>query len=895
MKPSVTQRLNRDLLVTVGIIALLFIAVGVILQLRWNNERYRQVCLLLDTLAARENDNLANELFERRTQALDIRLAEVSGVEDVLRVTLYDAQGHPLATASHGRPSESQAQGLAAIQTEILESGDRYRVEHDLFTITFFRPITAIGEVMGWLEIRYDLSTLRKQLIEFFLFYFTLLAITLLCMLMILRRRLNMSLVRPLQDLGVAMEALQAAEGLEHRDSPGAALQNADMEVAHLWSSFQGMAFRLNASYRELAEAGRTIQDSEKKYRDIFNNSPIGIFRTTYGGRFLEANPKLAEMFGYQSPEQLMAEVQDIAREIYPRRKDRETLIETLMKCPDGTIMEMEFKRRDGTPIYGVLHVAMQIDMESGKPSHLDGTIEDITERKKADTELRRFALVIEQATEIVVITDTSGVISYVNPAFVTVTGYTREEAIGQKPSILKSGKTPNSTYKELWQTIKSGAVWKGRFINKKKDGELFTEEASISPLRSPSGDIINFVAVKRDISRELALEVRISQAQKMEAIGALAGGIAHDFNNILSAILGYSELAMKKAGQDSKISSYMKEVFKAGLRAKDLVAQILTFSRQAERERKPLQLHIVTKEALNLLRGSIPSTVEIRQNIDTSCHAVMADNTEIHQIIMNLCTNAYQALPQTGGVIQVTLSEIDIEKVEAQTFLDLPSGKYVRLTVSDNGMGMDEKTKNRIFEPYFTTKERGEGTGLGLSTVHGIVKEMGGVIRLYSNKGEGTTFNILMPVIETTNDAVSMNLSHSESLGGSERILMVDDEEPIARLVETALAELGYYVTVQTNSIEALSLFRKNPNAFDIVVTDQMMPHMRGTELSQELVALCPDIPIIMCSGFGDVLNETESGRGVIREYIMKPVIVTELARAIRRVMDGTKQKERL
>lgn len=631
--------------------------------------------------------------------------------------------------------------------------------------------------------------------------------------------------------------------------------------------------------------AEEASRQSQKRYQSLFNHAGDAIFLLKEG-QFVECNPKTLEMFGASEKDVIGSTPQRFSPETQPDgRLSNELAEEKVSLALQGKAQFFSWlhSRMDGT-LFDAEVTLNHLAFEDG--DYLLAIVRDVTKRRQTEAKMQLYALIIEQAAEIVIITDVEGTITYVNPAFESITGYSRDEAVGKNPRILKSGQTADSIYRELWDTIQGGKTWKGRFVNKKKDGTLFTEDSTISPLRDQSGNIVSFVSVKRDVSHEIALGNRIRQAQKMEAMGALAGGIAHDFNNILSAIFGYTELAILDVDEGSKLSKNLEHVATAAERARDLVAQILTFSRQSERERKPQRLQIVAKEVLKLLRGSIPATVDIRQNIDTACSAVVADNTEVHQILMNLCTNAYHALPESGGVMNVSLSEVEIGVDEARTHPNCKPGNFVRLSVSDNGHGMDDATKTRIFEPYFTTKERGEGTGLGLATVHGIVQEMGGTIRVYSEKGQGTTFDIFFPAIETDVSEAKNRRSQLESLRGSERVLMIDDEVPIAHFVEAALTRLGYKVTVQTSSVDALNLFKTDSAAFDVVITDQMMPEMRGTELSKELNAIRSDIPIIMCSGFGDVFN-LGTGQKVIRERVMKPVVIADLAAAIRKVVD--------
>lgn len=509
-----------------------------------------------------------------------------------------------------------------------------------------------------------------------------------------------------------------------------------------------------------------------------------------------------------------------------------------------------------------------------------------IMRRQQAQNEKERLLSAIEQAAEMMIITDPEGAIQYVNPAFEHVTGYSAEEVKGQNPRILKSGRQNPAFYRDLWKTITEGKNWQGRFINRRKDGTLYTEEASISPVMDGKGGISNFVAVKRDITSEMNLERRLVQAQKMEAIGTLAGGIAHDFNNILSAMIGFTEIVEEDLPEGSRNREDLGEVITACNRARDLVKQILQFSRQGEQEVKPLRLDLIVNETLKMLRSSLPTSIEIRQSIAPNPPAVVANHTQAHQIIMNLCTNAAQAIEDEHGVIEVVLDDVQLDKDSAAGVGDLKPGRYVRLKVRDSGTGISGEIRERIFEPYFTTKKAGEGTGLGLSVVYGIVKEYGGDISVESPEGGGTTFTIYFPTssgIET--DQVTAG---QEALPlGRERILFVDDEPPIAKLGEQHLKRLGYRVTTRQSSREALELFQADPRQFDLVVTDLTMPHMTGDELALEILNIRPDIPIIMCTGYSKRLSEKQAMEIGIQAFVMKPLAQHELANTIRRVLD--------
>ncbi len=514
----------------------------------------------------------------------------------------------------------------------------------------------------------------------------------------------------------------------------------------------------------------------------------------------------------------------------------------------------------------------------------------DISERKQGQEERSRLVTAIEQSIDSVVITDKKGMIQYVNPGFEQITGYSEEEVIGKNPRILQSGKHDALFYQEMWRTLTSGKAWQGHLINKKKDDTLFEEEVSITPVLNEVGEIINYVAVKRDVTGEMRLEEQLRQAQKMEAIGTLAGGIAHDFNNILAPILGYSEMAMARLSPNDPLAADLQQVITAAGRAKGLVQQILAFSRQAPHERKPFQPHLVVKEALKLLRASLPSTIEIREEISPDCGAIMADPTQIHQILMNLCTNAYHAMRLTGGVIGVRLSKITIDDAGRVPNTELALGNYVLLEVSDTGCGMEQKTLAHIFDPYFTTKDKGEGTGLGLAVVHGIVKSYQGHITVYSEPGKGTRFHVYLPRLAEAPSLVEADRNETIP-AGTERVLVVDDEAVITAMLETILTRLGYQVRSSSNSLEALALIEQDPMAFDLLITDMTMPHLTGFELTAKALAIRSDLPVILCTGFSDLINKEQAQALGIRVYLMKPVSVRELALAVRKVLDEKRE----
>ena len=626
-----------------------------------------------------------------------------------------------------------------------------------------------------------------------------------------------------------------------------------------------------------LRKAESVWRESEEKYRTILESIEDGFYETDLAGNMKFFNPALCRLFGRNSEELSGLNYREYYDPEYAARV-YETYNRVFRTGQPTQVFDWRIRRKDG----GMRNIEASISLvrnDKDRPAGFRGIVRDITARKQVEDQLLRLATAVEQAHEAIFITDTTPSIVYVNPAFERVTGYARREVLGANPSILRSGKHDAAFYQHMWETLSGGEVWRGHFVNKRKDGTLYEEEATISPVRDETGAVAYFVAVKRDVTGEMSLERQLRQSQKMEAIGTLAGGIAHDFNNLLSAIIGFTEIAREEAG-DNGVRTSLDHVLQAGNRAKDLVRQILTFSRQHEQERRPLQIHLIIKEALNLLRASLPATIDIRAHIDAKAGIVMADPTEIHQVLMNLCTNAYQAMRLKGGVLTVTLEQATVEEGIVASTSNLPAGQYVCLSVADTGEGMDELTKSRIFEPFFTTRTRGEGTGLGLATVHGIVTSQEGAILLDSTPGEGSTFRVYLPRVERAAEIVLDK--DAPAMQGTEHVLLVDDQEEIVRLSERILGRLGYRVTSSVDSVTALDLFKSAPHSFDVVVTDHTMPGMTGAQLAAEMLKIRPGLPIVIMTGFSESFGPEDARRMGIREYIMKPVLASELSRAI-------------
>jgi PAS domain S-box-containing protein len=516
---------------------------------------------------------------------------------------------------------------------------------------------------------------------------------------------------------------------------------------------------------------------------------------------------------------------------------------------------------------------------ENEKVTQVLTVIRNTTNRHQREEEVARLAAAVEQAGDSIIIMDKSGTIVYVNPMYEKTAGNSKHEIIGRPASVLKSDHYDVGFYEKIWQTIAAGKTWAGHLINRRPDGAEIEQDVTISPIFNSKGEIENFVSVSKDVTNEIKMQKQLVQAQKMEAIGTLAGGIAHDFNNILASIIGFSQLSQIQAEPGSKIEKNLDNILKACDRARELTQQILLYSRGDEQEKHPLQISSIVKEAIKLLKASLPATITLTYNIDRATGFVLGTPTQIHQILMNLATNAAHAMSDGAGSIHITLKSVVSSREGMIT-------DYIQLVVSDTGSGIPKEIQARIFDPFFTTKPTTKGTGLGLSVVHGIVKSMGGEISVSSKPNKGARFEILLPQVDFKHHHKTP--APNNIPGGSECILFVDDEINLVSIGQEILANLGYAVVTCVSSEEALGLFRERPQRFDLVITDQTMPGMPGNILAKEIRALRPDIPIILCTGYSETSLNTGELPASIDRIVLKPFYMDELARLIREVLDA-------
>ncbi|MFI5180681.1 MAG: CHASE domain-containing protein [Thermoanaerobaculia bacterium] len=639
----------------------------------------------------------------------------------------------------------------------------------------------------------------------------------------------------------------------------------------------------------------RSLHQSEALYRNMFERTPVGIAQFSRDGQFLRVNRRYAEILGCAPEELLGLSVKD---RIHPDdlRLDDEARDRVWAGEVPSFTSEKRYVRKDGSLLWGRLTMSLKPELE-GEPAQFIGVLEDVTDRRRAeealhrrDADLRKLWQAVEQTPATVVITDLEGRIEYVNPRFTEVTGYTAQEALGQNPRILKSDRTPPEVYRALWEAITAGRVWQGELCNRKKDGTLFWEQASISPVRDAHGITTNYVAVKEDITAQKraaeeleTTQQQLAQALRMEAIGRLAGGVAHDFNNLLTVIQGYAELLGASLANDPKRSESMGEIVRAAERAAALTRQLLAFSRRQVLEMRVLDLRRVVADVENMLRRLIGEDVEVVVVRPATLGRVKADRGQIEQVLLNLAVNSRDAMAG-GGRLTIELADVTLDAPMTTSHESIPSGRYVVVSVGDTGSGMDAETLGHLFEPFFTTKEKGKGTGLGLATVFGIVKQSGGYVDVASAPGAGTIFRVYLP---RSNERASTGGRPSvSSRPGSETILVVEDEAAVRNLVRAVLESKGYAVLAAPDGAGALELVDKHAGAIHVLLTDVVMPGMSGRDLADLVTARRPKVKVIFMSGYTTDLA-TELGTEDGPAFLPKPFTEQALTVKLREVLD--------
>ncbi len=652
------------------------------------------------------------------------------------------------------------------------------------------------------------------------------------------------------------------------------------------------------------------IVSSELRFKAIFEGTSQGILvveRESKMPRYV--NPAFCRLLGY-TQEEMMAmpvprlhppDVLDAVREDFESLTKLGSMRDRILPCvrKDGTIIWADIRASlvridDEIMVIGFFNDVTQQRTASEERERLLERAEQsrrallsvLEDQKRGDQERARLASAIEQAAETVVITDTKGFIQYVNPAFTRVSGYTREEALGQHTRILKSGRQDEAYYQRMWKTISGGQVWSGRLYNKKKNGEIYLEDATISPVFNAQGELNCFVAVKRDITREVEVEHQLNQSQRMELIGQLAGGVAHDFNNILQSMLGFAELAMTEEDTETLRSTYLPEIHRAGLSAAALTRQLLAFSRRQVLERKVIDLNELVERMGKMIRRVIGEDVKLTLAPTLRINPVFVDPGQAEQVILNLVINARDAMPE-GGQLEIATREVEVTEEVCATRSDAQPGRFVQLSVTDTGTGMTAEVQRHIFEPFFTTKGLGKGTGLGLATVFGIVKQHDGWINVDSELGRGTRFEVYFPVHQAHAGVEDHGMPPPPPRGQQERILLVEDEEMVRSMMARLLHQHGYEVLLATDAEDALQVFREASQPIDVICSDVVLPGRSGFDLVSELTREFGHLRVIMVSGYTDDRTRWAEIRELGWRYLQKPISAHQLLTTLREVLE--------
>jgi len=621
---------------------------------------------------------------------------------------------------------------------------------------------------------------------------------------------------------------------------------------------------------------------SQEKMKSILRLQPVGVGMVV-DRVFKEVNKHYCEIVGY-SREELLGRNTSF---LYAAQEDYEAVgrFHGYVREHGSGTMETRHRRKDGRMIDLLLSFA-PVDRNDYSKGHIFAAL-DITERKRAEQRLRFLASTVEQATESVIIRDTEGLIQYVNPAFEASSGYSADEVIGRNMHFMEFTVESQTLLKEIIGTTREGKVWSGRVQSLCKNGDILTEDITVTPIRDEKGEIVSYVTLKKDVTRELDLEDQLRVSQKLEAVGLLAGGVAHDLNNLLTPILGYSEMLLLEEKLSQAAQRDIQEIVNAGGRARDLVGQLMAFGRKQTLQVKALDMNEVISNMGKLLRRTLRENIRIEMQLSASVRAVRADRSQVEQVLMNLAVNAQDAMPE-GGKLSIETRDDELDADYANHHTGVTPGRYVMLSVSDTGMGMPPEIKARIFDPFFTTKPIGQGTGLGLATVYGIVKQHGGHVWVYSEPGHGSTFKVYLPAIELEPTESEGAAAQVEAPGGNETLLVAEDDPNVRDLACTMLSGLGYKVLSGKTVSECLELAANYPDRIDILLTDVIMPNMSGRELYSRLQQARPGLRVLYMSGYAANLI---ADRGVLGEdicFIQKPFTRMNLARKVRECLNG-------
>ena len=637
---------------------------------------------------------------------------------------------------------------------------------------------------------------------------------------------------------------------------------------------------------RQKRQAEEALRERESELRAMFDVASIGIAQSDpQTGRWLRVNQKMCDICGYSAVELLEMSVPGLT---HPddRQKEQDLFQQVVRGEMSDYRLEKRYIRKDGAIVWVSINMTLIRDA-TGKPHRTMAIIEEITERKQAEEQIRKLMRAVEQSPAIIMITDLTGAIEYVNPKFTELTGYTLAEVLGMNPRILKGDKTSAEEYRHLWEMITREGQWSGEFRNRKKNGELYWEFATISPIIGANGRPTHFLAVKEDITQRKTLEAQLRQAQKLDSIGQLAGGVAHDFNNILALMMMHLGSLQDNPTIGGNVRQSLTELMDGAKRAASLTRQLLIFSRRSIMEIKPLDLNELTTNLLKMLGRLLGEHIKVQLDLRRDLPAIEADSGMIEQVIMNLTVNARDAL-SNGGQMTIRTELIHLDPTQTRGGIDLKHGLFVCLSVGDNGCGMDDATLKRIFEPFFTTKEPGKGTGLGLATVYGIVSQHRGWVDVESTPGLGTTFKVYLPAAPETRVPLPA-ADKSATVRGDETILLVEDDASLRRVTAQSLRLLGYRLLEAANGHQALTLWQQHSGIIDLLFTDMVMPEgMSGADLAERLREKRSTLKVIIASGYSAEIFCDNKARIEGATYVQKPYQLRSLSKTIRDCLDG-------
>jgi len=815
-------------------------------------------------------------MFNDPAIAEDALLSAAAIEPAIVNAVIYDAEANVVATYASDHPDHKDF-AVPEPQQNTTFIKDAH--------LHFFGDIGLYSDRVGTLYIKAGRHVLYKRIQRYGVIVASIMAVSLL-FIAVISFFLQKLISKPVMAL-----IASAKQVSEKKDYATRVKKQSDDELGVFVDAFNEMLAQIQKSDSALRESRELFAEMASNIPGViyqFYATPEGVYEFSY------VSERAEEILGISSDtngfyERFLACVADDDRAAFSAS------IAEAVRAVGTWEFEGKFIKPSGEELWfsGITRSIMK-----GMMFVANGVVIDITERKRAEDAQReseeRYRILFNSINDAVFVHQPSregkpGKFIEANDVACQRYGYTIEELLELIPTDLAIPEQKEDARMRV-KRIFSERYSVFEIVHKAKDGREIPVEIS-AHLFDFHGQPTVFSIVrditdrKRAEEEQLILEAQLQQSQKMESIGTLAGGIAHDFNNLLSVIMGNAEIALYDLPEQNPVRYSIDQIAKAGHRAKDLVKQILAFSRQSEPELRPVRVSLIVKEVMKLLRSSLPSTIEIRQKIVAEKDSVISDPIQIHQILMNLCTNAGYAMRERGGILDVRLTDMYLDSESAVNYPELEPGQFLKLTVSDTGHGMTPDIIERIFDPYFTSKEKDVGTGLGLSVVHGIISSYGGAITVESEPDKGTTFNVFLPRTKSKIRKKTEGIRRTPT--GSERVLIVDDEIGMVNTIKRMLDRLGYKVTSRTSSLEALELFRNDPDQFDLVITDMTMPQMTGDKLSKALMEIRPDIPIILCTGFSEQVDEKTAKSMGIRAFVMKPIVMREIANTIREILD--------